>query len=318
MKTFFKISVFILSIFLIHSCKKEKDLPPVALTQDATDITNLTATIKGNVNASNLLTEVSFEFGSTTVYGQSITAVPSQISGEVETSIIANVTGLKSGEKYHYRVKATNSAGTVFGDDREFSTSVVDYEGNIYTPITIGTQTWLVENLKSAKLNDGTIIQNVTINTQWSGLQIPGYCWYNNNETANKDIYGALYNWFAVGTGKLCPAGWHVPSVSEWLTLSNYLGGADIAAVKLKETGTSHWDAPSGSTNESGFTARGGGMRTIYGVFSEILHSGYWWTNETSPGGTGAFHRTIISISPRVSEGNYNKTTGLSVRCIRD
>jgi uncharacterized protein (TIGR02145 family) len=64
-----------------------------------------------------------------------------------------------------------------------------------------------------------------------------------DNLPANGNTYGALYNWFAVETGKLCPTGWHVPTDAEWTVLSDYLGGANIAGGKLKETGTAHWNA---------------------------------------------------------------------------
>ena len=88
--------------------------------------------------------------------------------------------------------------------------SITDKDGNVYTSVTIGTQVWMVENLKTTKYNDGTPIPNVTDNTEWSNLTTPAYCWYDNDIT-KKNPYGALYNGYAVRTGKLCPTGWHVP-----------------------------------------------------------------------------------------------------------
>ena len=98
-----------------------------------------------------------------------------------------------------------------------------DADGNVYHTVTIGTQTWTVENLKTSKYNDGTKIPLVTDGTTWGNLTTPGYCWHNNDAATNKATYGALYNWYAVNTGKLAPSGWHVPTDAEWTTLENYL-----------------------------------------------------------------------------------------------
>jgi uncharacterized protein (TIGR02145 family) len=312
MKTLFKISIVFIFILLINSCKKEKDLPPLAVTLDATDITNLTATIKGNVNASNLATEVSFEFGSTTDYGQSITAVPSQISGEIVTSITANVTGLKSGEKYHYRIKATNTAGTVYGEDILFSTTVMDFEGNNYTTVKIGTQTWMVENLRSTKLNDGTLISNLTNATEWMNATSPAYRWYNN-DVVNKPSYGALYNFYAMSNSKFCPAGWHVPNDAEWQTLIGFVGDVNTASNKLKEAGTAHWNTDFGATNESGFTALPGGYYWA-GSYYTIRYGGLWWsTNSTTTSSS------YLQLGSKCELITFNsKGYGFSVRCIRD
>ena len=102
--------------------------------------------------------------------------------------------------------------------------SVTDIDGNNYKTIQIGTQTWIDGNLKTTRYNDGTVIPNVTDIYAWEALTTPGFCWYDNNEDTNKATYGALYNWFAVNTGKLCPVGWHVPTDAEWTTLTTYLG----------------------------------------------------------------------------------------------
>ena len=102
--------------------------------------------------------------------------------------------------------------------------TVTDIDGNVYHLITIGTQVWLVENLKTTRYNDGAPIPLVTDSAAWSLLTTPGYCWYNN-DIANKNPNGALYNWFAVNTGKLAPTGWHVPTDAEWTILTTFLGG---------------------------------------------------------------------------------------------
>ena len=118
------------------------------------------------------------------------------------------------------------------------ATTVSDADGYVYHTVTIGAQVWMVENLKTTKYNDGTAIPLVTDSTAWAILTIPGYCWYNNDAVTYKATYGALYNWYAVNTGKLAPKGWHVPADAEWTKLITFLGGEDVAGGKMKSTGT--------------------------------------------------------------------------------
>ena len=145
--------------------------------------------------------------------------------------------GLNDVTTYYVRAYATNDAGTGYGMAMSLKTldGINDIDGNAYNKVTIGRQTWLVENLRTTKYNDGTLIPLVQDNTAWSNLITPGYCWFDNDEVANKNPYGALYNWYAVNTGKLCPSGWHVPTDTEWTTLIDNLGGLDVAGGKLKE-----------------------------------------------------------------------------------
>jgi uncharacterized protein (TIGR02145 family) len=170
---------------------------------------------------------------------------------------------------YYLRAYATNSAGTGYGNEIPITNpdypiifnpditygTLTDLNNNSYKTVTIGTQVWMAENLKTSKLNDGTVIPFITDNAAWLELTTPGYCWLHNDE-AFKPTIGALYNFYAVNTGKLCPTGWHVPSRTELTTLEYFLGGVALAAGKMKETGTSHWKDPNvAATNESGFTA---------------------------------------------------------------
>ncbi|MFH1179552.1 MAG: FISUMP domain-containing protein, partial [Candidatus Bathyarchaeota archaeon] len=112
--------------------------------------------------------------------------------------------------------------------------TVTDIDGNVYRTITIGDQTWMMANLKTTRLNDGQEIPYVTDAREWATLSTPGYCW-PNNDPSNKEDYVAMYNWYTVDTGRLAPVGWHVPSMEEWKTLSEYLGGDSVAGGKLKE-----------------------------------------------------------------------------------
>jgi len=161
----------------------------------------------------------------------------------------------------------SNNSTAVFNPDINYGT-MTDQDGNVYKTVTIGTQTWMAENLRTTKYNDGTIIPNVIDGEEWT-IQTTGvYCTYNN--TFNTDTivaYGHLYNWYTVNTGLLAPEGWHVPTDAEWTTLTDYLGGEDIAGAKLKETGITHWNRPNEleTTNETGFTALPGGYRNFIG-----------------------------------------------------
>jgi len=195
---------------------------------------------------------------------------------------------------------------------------VKDIDGNIYGTVTIGTQTWMVENLKTTSYNDGTTIPLVTDNTVWSNSTTPAYCWYNNDEATYGNTYGALYNWYVVETGNVCPTGWHVPTDAEWTILTDYLGGTSVAGGKLKDTGTTHWTSPNtGATNETGFTALPGGCRGSGGSFDDVGRFGYWWSS-TEISSTNAWFRVVNYLFATIVRSNYNKEFGFSVRCLRD
>jgi uncharacterized protein (TIGR02145 family) len=202
------------------------------------------------------------------------------------------------------------------GNDIEWG-SVSDIEGNVYRTVRIGSQEWMAENLKTTRYNDGQPIPNITGDSEWYNLSTPAYCWYNN-DIANKETYGALYNWFAVNTGRLAPAGWHVPSREEWNTLINYLGGQDIAGGKLKETGDAHWLSPNaGATNETGFSARGVGIRDI--TFMMMRETTYIWSSSSDPAAnSGAFQVHLYYGYPWANLYSMQKYSGFSVRCVRD
>ena len=198
-------------------------------------------------------------------------------------------------------------------------TTITDADGNVYSTVIIGNQEWLGENLKTTKYNDGTSIPQVTDAAGWSSLSTPGLCWYNNDQLIYGDAYGALYNWFAVETGNLCPTGWHVPSDAEWTELTDFLGGEAIAGQKLKETGSTYWNA-SGypGTNESGFSARGAGLRShLSASFGEFKIYGVWWTS-TQGDFVESYLRNIWYGDTDIERMLRDKRYGLSVRCLKD
>lgn len=208
-------------------------------------------------------------------------------------------------------------------DDNEPSTkdTITDQDGNVYKTVTIGGQTWMAENLRTTKYNDGTAIPNVTNDDEWKYNNTGAYCNYDYAAgTGYIATYGLLYNWHAVNTGKLAPKGWHVPTDAEWTELTEYLGGESVAGGKLKETGTTHWNPTNiGATNETGFTALPGGTR--WGSFSDIGSRGFWWS-ATHKGGSDAWYRQIYGESPDPYSGLWRGSAYdeacFSVRCVRD
>jgi len=234
-------------------------------------------------------------------------------------SFVSNVQPLLPGTTYFIRAYAKNGAGVAYGEKFMFTTDVLDSDGNSYNAVTIGNQIWFGENLKTTKLNDNTPIDNVTDNAAWAALNTPGYCWYNNN-LSNKDVYGGLYNWFAVNTTKLCPAGWHVPLDAEWTVLADFLGGPTGAGGKMKETGITHWiDPNTGATNESGFTALPGGYRNFDGTFSGRTGNGNWRSSTSDVSNPGfAWYRYIYNYAGNLYRSSGNNEGGFSVRCIKD
>ena len=299
---------------------------PTAITQAACCLSSSEAKLNGTVNANYVSTTVTFEYGLTTAYGMSVAAIPSLVTGNSSTSVSVSIVGLNPGTIYHFRLKAINALGTIYGDDISFITLLTDIDGNGYKVVNIGTQVWMAENLKTTRFHDKTTLINAIDNISWAenigvaGDTTGAYCWYNNDSLTNKTTYGALYNWLAVNTGKLCPVGWHVPTSLEWLTLIDYLGGTALGGGKLKEMGIEHWMSPNtGATNESGFNALPGGYRSgPGGAFNGINYSGWWWT---STGSTSAIQRYVTMFSDKVEiyRGyTVEATSGFSVRCLKD
>jgi uncharacterized protein (TIGR02145 family) len=181
--------------------------------------------------------------------------------------------------------------------------------------VVIGKQVWMVENLKTTRYNDGDSIPFVTDNAEWIDLLTPGYCWFDNDSASYKKTYGAMYNWYTVNTGKLCPTGWHVPSPAEWDTLITYFGGGAVAGGKMKESLFLHWKSPNiGATNEAGFTAIPGGLRNAYGC-EEMGESCYYWTSQNN---TYFFITNLGKEAFIWSPWADANCLGISVRCIKD
>lgn len=197
------------------------------------------------------------------------------------------------------------------------TTVVKDVEGNTYKILKIGNQFWLAENLKTYKYNDGSTIKSFVSDSLWNLDTLGAVCHYDN-KSENTKIYGAMYNWFAVKSNKLCPLGWKVPSSSDWDTLSTFLGGDEIAGDKLKEQGNLHWVAPNdNATDVFGFSALPAGTKNVYGSFSQGYLT-YWWASEdTGFDKNSAAVRGIHRDFSKIVNQGMQKSTGLPVRCLK-
>jgi uncharacterized protein (TIGR02145 family) len=309
----------------ISACKKEKDddnqislKVPVLSTYGVNDITFHSAKGGGNITSDN---------GSTvTVRGvcwstnQLPTIADSKTNeGNGAGGFTSLMSGLTPNTTYYARAYATNEHGTGYGFPVKYTTlesnSFLDIrDGNIYRYVTIGTQDWIIENMR--------YLPSVSVPDTLSSLH-PFYYVYNYYGTdvntarlsENYPDYGVLYNWKAAMTA--CPAGWRLPGETEWSQLISFLGYPGIAGGKLKETGTSHWNSPNtGATNESGFTALPGGMVYI-NMFYAIRASGVWWSS-TQQSSIEADVRILAWDDEGVTHNFMSKSLGASVRCVKD
>jgi uncharacterized protein (TIGR02145 family) len=205
---------------------------------------------------------------------------------------------------------------------------VRDLDGNVYRVIMTQSGVWIAENLKTFKLNDGTPIEYINDPTAWKNKKTPAYGFFNS-DVKYAETYGAIYNWHAVATGKLCPKGWHVPSETEWNDLMDYCDGNERSGdnpSKLKESGTAHWKAPNeGATNEIHFTALPAGEINFFTFQEEPGSKTDWWTStedmlDLEPG-QKPNNAMIIGLSYNFhskTAGTYQKEAALPVRCKMD
>ena len=191
-------------------------------------------------------------------------------------------------------------------------------DGHSYGVVEIGDQCWFAENLRTTVYADGAAIPEVTDNTAWTGLSTGARCDYNN-DASNVATYGRLYNWYAAtDDSELCPTGWHVPTDGEWTALETYLGanghgGTEGTALKS----TSGWNSGGNGTDDFGFSALPGGLRSSFnGYFLYAGYHGNWWSSSPSIG--LAWNRYLDYDNPDIGRGRDGHRAGFSVRCLRD
>ena len=190
-----------------------------------------------------------------------------------------------------------------------------DGDGINYSVVTIGTQTWMAENLRTTKYSNGISIPYKTSEQEWLN-SADAYCWIDN-DISNAEIFGALYNWNSILTEVICPTGWRVPTDYDWGILIDYVGGSSMAGGKLKSSCSDLWYSPNeGATNEFGFAGLPAGYRKHGGDFSLANMYGDWWafTQECSD---NAWVRSTNYFSAEANRFYFNKKCGFPVRCIK-
>jgi uncharacterized protein (TIGR02145 family) len=226
------------------------------------------------------------------------------------------------------------------------TTTIKDIDGNTYNTVTIGTQTWMQENLKVTKFRNGDPIPNVKDSLQWENNKTAAYCAYKNSD-ANAKKYGYLYNWYTVVDPRnLCPTGWHVPSIDEVSDLGSYLKNWEENEVAKTLAAKSGWENSytsgalgydQANNNSTGFTALPGGCRYVYSQFLYLNSSAYWWTLSEVPVAKDEYDEMLelvdgSSTEPSIESYNFRLTSGqkllindaslkeygFSVRCIKD
>ena len=224
-------------------------------------------------------------------------------------------------EEWTYSVTA-GSTVNVHNPDLTYG-SMTDQEDNVYKTIVIGTQEWMAENLNTSVYRNGDAIVTDLDNSAW-GATTSGAWSYYNNDASYACPYGKLYNWFACTDPRgLCPTGWHVPSDSEWTSLTNFLGGLSVAGGPLKSTGTAIdsnglWTSLNvGATNSSGFSGPPCGYRNGTGNFGAMGVQSYLWCSTQSVA-IGGWVRVLFDNNGTVARSNNYKVGGYSVRCVRD
>lgn len=324
MKKTYIVLLLSIDILLFISCSENNDIERLAtvVTTSISSINSTTAYSGGSVMSNGGL--------NVTARGVCWSIIPSPSIFDNHTSdgcssgvFISLITELLPNTTYFVRAYATNSIGTAYGSELSFTTTgsdsiIIDIDGNVYHTITIGTKTWMVQNLIATRYQNGDSITNVTDNTVWSNLTKGAYCNYINN-TIYSSTFGRLYNWYTINDiRKIAPAGWHVATSHEWQTLINSFGGEYLAGGILKESDTVHWKSPNtGADNSSGFTAIPGGYRNDFGTFNFMGINGRWWS-ATEYNSTMAYYYTMYYNSPNASNGNTSKKEGLSIRCVKD
>jgi len=237
--------------------------------------------------------------------------------------------------------------------------TVTDIDGNAYQTILIGEQLWMADNLKVTHYNDSTLILTGYSNIKWSELETGAYAVYDDDcnyapvedcdDPSNADIYGNLYNWYAVDDSRgICPSGWHVPSDDEFMELEIYLGMSEEDAASAPED---MWDFSNRGTNEasklagnanlwtggmisfgdqsgylinspefgtSGFNGLPAGFRNDYfGGYGGMGASASFWSSSEADS-SNAWYRGLYYLDSYVDRNDTGKQTGFSIRCLGD
>jgi uncharacterized protein (TIGR02145 family) len=331
--SFLRNGLLLIYCFMVVGCSEEAVEPPSVSIGLITNISGNSASVSAQVifDGNSMVSDRGILLGDE----PQVTFLHTKVSngtgmGVFETSL----NNLYPGKRYYLKAYAVNAAGVSFSEEKSFTTTaaVTDIDGNIYTSVSIGSQTWLKENLKVSRFCNGDEIPYVPDPDTWAKLAEniywgAAYTYYNNDASYNTR-YGKLYNWYpTIDSRGLCPTGWHIPNELEWETLLTFLGGHAEAGGKLKTVGTTDWLAPNvGASDQSGFSGLPGGWRLNDGTYQAISILGLWWSTTESEGDFPPSYtaKALLLVYENGTAWNINenyswlKGDGLSCRCLKD
>ena len=324
-------------LVLSYSCAKKKNTIPSFQKEKITEITSQSAIFEGVINNPD-----EFQMGTYGVIWSLNHISDSYSSGGVQLDNLYNfeknykciIKNLVPNTKYYLRAYVTGNNGKYhWGEELSFTTlpsettpfnlnksygSVQDIDGNVYKTIPIGEQVWMAENLRVSKFNNGTPIEQLIVDSVFHNYGNPAWCYYNDDSIQFNNPYGKLYNIYVVNNNKnICPTGWHIPTYDDYLIFKSNLPTENNGGV-LKSTGFNYWNSPNtAATNETGFSAIGGGIRenSTYKYNKEYSH--YWVKDNFYMilVGLGYPPNTEIGID---NNNNFNMTNGYSIRCLKN
>jgi uncharacterized protein (TIGR02145 family) len=341
----FQISYLLVNVLLIlilfNNCKKENNLPELEIKkQEVKHITINSAICYFNLTIVSKNSDI-IDNGICWSISKNPTINNNIISCDYQTSFNVSIYNLSKNTKYYVRAYATNTYGTSYGSEISFTTlvsipsnnytTVKDIDSNSYKTLIIGSQTWMAENLRTTKYNDGTLIPNI------GEFQREVQCTYKKTIDTNLiNVHGRLYSWYVINTNKLCPRGWHVPTDNEWTILKTYLitNGYNYDSSKTDNklaksmANDFGWQTPLNNieglvgfeqekNNSSGFSGMPSGYCNYFSEFDKFDEIGYWWS-QTELDTSTAYFRRLSSESNNLGRATFSKYYCLSVRCLKD
>lgn len=333
-----RLIIFSLVLFFLGACDKDPVpvLAPTITTGLASNVGNTTAIVNLSITNISNSKEIGVLYSSSSAILIPSNARKKSIIDFKTGNNSVFLTGISAGTLYYYKAYTTDGVDYIYGDVKTFTTGgVQDIDGNVYNTVTIGTQTWMAENLKTTKYRNGQSIPNIKDANSWISLTTGAWCDYENN-ASNGTYFGKLYNWHAVSDARnIAPVGWHVPTTEEWTVLENYLitsgynydgttTGNKIAKSLAAKTdwGISTDIGVIGNdltkNNKSGFSALPGGYRSWKdGIFYNLNYYGKWWSS-TRYNNLNAWDENLYFDGSGASYAAWGNQAGFSVRCIKD
>ena len=305
---------------------------PVVRTDSVTNITGYSAVVTGTVLDENAFEVIERGVCYAEHDNPDLFDVCYDAELNTDDSFTVSISGLEPETEYFVRAYATSEAGTGFGEQLSFTTKLADIDENVYEVVEIGEQVWMAENLRTSRYQNGDAIPEVSSGADWATLTIGAWVYYNNDSSYD-NVYGKLYNGYAVLDDRnICPAGWRVPIDDDWKALeltaglpeeeadsTGARGGVENTGGMLKDDSTGLWSPPNtGANNETGFTALPGASRNSLGLFDMIEgNAGVWWsTSQTDD--DNAYSRKLRYDSSAVFREISDLNAGYSVRCVKE